>query len=204
MRQYESHLSFLLSNFDCNMAGSKDILEYLCCLLINLSRKGQAAAGAQRNIIHKCIFYEGKEKIKNDKFAFVMQKLIDTGGICPSLYKYSNGHRLMQLRRRSDERLIMSEDFNYAFYDLLTPFCVALLKGNACLALAMLRASYVTLSDLTVLPKHEELRERIEWRKMKNCLKIVDSLSSSPPTLFQLAFLKVQSLLGTGLIFQNL
>ena len=82
------------------------------------------------------------------------------------------------------------------FKKVLSPFCTALLCDIPNVAKYMLKAFYLTLSDLGL---HADVALRHRLFQKPRCLDILKEMGSSPPSLKMLSFVHVSDRLGPGL-----
>ena len=84
------------------------------------------------------------------------------------------------------------------FQEICTPLCLALLYRIDDIAHDLLKTSYLKVSDLTLLPKNKYLRYHINddmiFTSNHGVLKIVNEMSTVPPSLKQLSFTHVSDL----------
>ena len=83
---------------------------------------------------------------------------------------------------------------------ILSPFCLALVCGREQIARNMLEAFYLVPSDIHEAPNNEILKRLIEQNTNQEskdkCLGVLNQISSSPPSLNLLSFVKVSQLVG--------
>ncbi|XP_012937255.1 uncharacterized protein LOC101852015 [Aplysia californica] len=120
----------------------------------------------------------------------VLSALIHCGGFSPTVF---DDRFAVDSSPFCAARCYLVSDFNGVF----SPFCMALVCGHEAVARDMLRAFYLTTSDLTQLPRHFKVRELLRRRGFNESLAILDKMSSSPPSLQQLCFARVSDLCGS-------
>ncbi|XP_012946379.1 ankyrin-2-like [Aplysia californica] len=114
----------------------------------------------------------------------VLSTLIHCGGFIPTLLNEHSPFCRAQFPLVS------------ACADVFSPLCMALLCNRVEIARDMLKAFFLTASDLTLLPRHKKVRELLNGRGYLESLQVLDEMSSSPPSLKLLCFVQVSDLCG--------
>ncbi|BFZ23411.1 hypothetical protein BsWGS_26450 [Bradybaena similaris] len=82
--------------------------------------------------------------------------------------------------------------------ETVSPLCMALMTGNVRLARYFIGNLFVTKSDVFTLFHSQDVRHHLIRNNYPKCVEFLDELSAQPMSLFSLAFLVVQSAVGTG------
>ncbi|XP_012937889.1 ankyrin repeat domain-containing protein 50-like [Aplysia californica] len=120
----------------------------------------------------------------------VLSALIHCGGFNPTLFKDIQIEKTPPFCRA---KVTLIVDFTGVF----SPLCMALLCGHVTVARDMLKASYLTTSDLTLLPIHTKVREFLNKRGFDESVAVLDEMSVSVPSLQQLCFVHVSDMCGS-------
>ncbi|XP_012940157.1 ankyrin-2 [Aplysia californica] len=121
----------------------------------------------------------------------VLSALIHSGGFSPTLFQDIHVRGPPPFCRAN---LSLIADFAGIF----SPLCMALLCGHVTVARDMLRASYLTTSDLTLLPRHTKLREFFNRHVgLDESVAVLNEMSVSVPSLQQLCFVNISDMCGS-------
>ncbi|XP_005106084.3 ankyrin repeat domain-containing protein 50-like [Aplysia californica] len=85
---------------------------------------------------------------------------------------------------------------NVPVMKVCSPLFMALSFGRVEIARRMVRAFYLTKSDLTQLPRHEIVRECFSRKNLDRSMEFLDDMASSPPSLLQLSMVRVSGMCG--------
>jgi len=120
----------------------------------------------------------------------ILNTLISSGEFAPMLM--TQGSKFCIVRYHTVCKTVVS-----ALFDVLSPLCVALLTSQYLVAERMIEHNYLTMSDLTFLPKNEIVRACLIHND--ESLDILDSLCQSPLSLFKLCAVRVSDCIGSNL-----
>ncbi|XP_005098505.1 serine/threonine-protein phosphatase 6 regulatory ankyrin repeat subunit A [Aplysia californica] len=120
----------------------------------------------------------------------VLSALIHYGGFNPTLFK--------DIHVKKTPPFCKAKGFLIAdFAGVFSPLCMALLCGHMTVARDMLQASYLTTSDLTLLPRHTKVREFLNRRRFDESVAVLNEMSVSVPSLQQICFVRVSDMCGS-------
>jgi len=117
-----------------------------------------------------------------------LNKLIVSGQFAPSLMTQQSIY--CKARNGFVDESVISD-----FSDVLSPLCMALICDDKIIAEKMIECNFLTMSDLTILPYHEEIKCHL----LKNTCELADVISNlgkTPTSLFRLCAVKVSDCIG--------
>ena len=117
----------------------------------------------------------------------LLSSLLHNGGFSPVIID----------RQCPDRNLYYNDELDGFIEDkVCSPLFIALISGKYRIAQNIWKICFLTASDLNKLLKYEKFHTELEIRNLTKSLEVLNSMSSSVPTLFQLSFVKVSDLLG--------
>ncbi|XP_005098521.1 ankyrin-2-like [Aplysia californica] len=154
------------------------LARFIVCLV---KRGAKVTSGDAMLAVHNCIALGNFH---------VLSALIHYGGFNPTLFQDIHVEETPPFCRANPIHIA-------AFASVFSPLCMALVCGHVTVARDMLRAFYLTTSDLTLLPRHTKVREFLNRRRFIESLAVLDEMSVSVPSLQQLCFVRVSDMCGS-------
>jgi len=176
-------LSIALDQFTNSFKTPSSLLSKYPVLLLALLK-----AGAKASLNLTKITYSSLHTCLNFNAFGYFAALIHYGGFCPVL-----------LDQRSDFCKVRRSVLNL-LRGVFSPFCMALVCGHVTIAKEMLDASFLTMTDLNIIPTHYGLQEVIKAEcsdeKIVEVNAFLMEMSCTAPSLKQLCLVYVSDIIG--------